>query len=369
MIFISNINISKSKGGWDGLGAKFFELLQLKHPEIKLLDNLSPKVNLFEKYLSVLMRKYFKVPGNFYFFSNNRLRRISKILNKFIHNKNEILFFHGSTPWCYYKPSGNYYILVDCCFYSYLQIYLEPNEFRAKDIDRILTAEGIFLNNAKAVLFTNHFALEATKSNYKLAGDNFQMIGQGPSIELPNFKKSNHRINKQFLFIATDFMGKGGQIIYDAFLKVLKAYPDFKLCIVGQEPPYDIISHPSVDFYGYVSKSEPEGLKKLILLYQESFAILLLSKKDILPLVIIEAGLSGCPAIASNFAGIPELIENEKTGFCIEADYQELVNAMMKLIEMPNISYFRMRELVQYFMAKKYSWTAFQDKTTEILND
>ncbi len=369
MIFISNTNISKAKGGWDGLGAKFFQLLQLQYTEIKLVDNLSPKTNLFQKYLSVLLRKYIKVPGNFYFFSNHRLRRIASEITNLISNKNESLFFHGSTPWCSYKPNGEYYILVDCCFSTYLQIYLDRNEFRSQDINRIISAEGEFLNKAKAVFFTNYFALEATKFDYSLSGDNFTMIGQGPSIELPQNKKSNTTIKKQFLFIATDFIGKGGQLIFDAFLTVLKDYPDFKLSIIGQEPPQEIISHPSVDFYGYVSKSEPDGLNKLILLYQESYAILLLSKKDILPLVIIEAGLAGCPAIASNFAGIPELIENDKTGFCIEPNYRELVNAMIKLIQMPTNSYFSMRELVQQFMLKNHNWNAIQENTYKIVND
>ena len=69
--------------------------------------------------------------------------------------------------------------------------------------------------------------------------------------------------------------------------------------------------------------------------YLKNFDIFVLpSLKEGLPYVLLEAGLAGLPAIASNVGGIPEIIENEKEGLLVPpANPEELAVAIKKLIE------------------------------------
>lgn len=69
--------------------------------------------------------------------------------------------------------------------------------------------------------------------------------------------------------------------------------------------------------------------------YLKNFDIFVLpSLKEGLPYVILEAGLAGLPVIASDVGGIPEIIENGKSGLLIPpANPKEIASAIKKLIE------------------------------------
>lgn len=69
--------------------------------------------------------------------------------------------------------------------------------------------------------------------------------------------------------------------------------------------------------------------------YLKNFDIFVLpSLKEGLPYVILEAGLAGLPVIASTVGGIPEIIENGKSGLLVSpANPEELADAVKKLIE------------------------------------
>lgn len=71
--------------------------------------------------------------------------------------------------------------------------------------------------------------------------------------------------------------------------------------------------------------------------YLKNFDIFVLpSLKEGLPYVLLEAGLAEIPIIAANVGGVPEIIQNEKTGLLISpADPEELTNAIKKLIDNP----------------------------------
>jgi glycosyltransferase involved in cell wall biosynthesis len=57
------------------------------------------------------------------------------------------------------------------------------------------------------------------------------------------------------------------------------------------------------------------------------------STRDGLPTVIIEAMASGTPVIASNFAGIPDIVKHRITGLLVQPeDHREIANAIVELL-------------------------------------
>ncbi len=74
--------------------------------------------------------------------------------------------------------------------------------------------------------------------------------------------------------------------------------------------------------------------------YLKNFDIFVLpSLKEGLPYVLLEAGLAEIPIIATNVGGIPEIIENGKTGLLIKpADPKEIADAIEKLIKDPELA-------------------------------
>ncbi len=74
--------------------------------------------------------------------------------------------------------------------------------------------------------------------------------------------------------------------------------------------------------------------------YLKAFDIFILpSIKEGLPYTLLEAGLAGIPVIATEVGGIPEIIENKKTGLLISpADASALASAIKELLEDKNLS-------------------------------
>lgn len=70
-------------------------------------------------------------------------------------------------------------------------------------------------------------------------------------------------------------------------------------------------------------------------IYSKAFdAFLLPSKKEGMPYALLEAGAAGLPVIASNVGGIPEVIENRKTGILIDPNDTDTIASALE--EMTN---------------------------------
>lgn len=64
------------------------------------------------------------------------------------------------------------------------------------------------------------------------------------------------------------------------------------------------------------------------------------SVKEGQPWVILEAMAAGLPIVATNIAGIPEMIENEKSGLLVEpADSEALASAILKMMTHPSLAH------------------------------
>jgi glycosyltransferase involved in cell wall biosynthesis len=95
---------------------------------------------------------------------------------------------------------------------------------------------------------------------------------------------------------------------------------DFQFLIIGEglsEPAFahDLkarLASRQVRFLG-----RRERMKEL---YQEMDVLLVPSRQDPLPTVIVEAGLSGVPVVGARAGGIPEMISNGKNGFLFDTE-------------------------------------------------
>jgi len=84
---------------------------------------------------------------------------------------------------------------------------------------------------------------------------------------------------------------------------------------------------------------------------------------DIQPLVISEAGYYGCPSIAANSFGIPELIRDGVTGFLIPPPLTAKAFAeRMLLMCADNVSYLAMRKAVRSHTVTNQTWNAVGDR-------
>lgn len=122
---------------------------------------------------------------------------------------------------------------------------------------------------------------------------------------------------------------KGMNYLAEAFLKaVLPKYPDAVLCVVGEGL---VPNHPNVRPMASVSND------RLATYYSAADVYAAATLADNLPYTVLEAMACGTPVVASRVGGIPEEVEDGRTGFLVPArDAGALGAAILAVLEDEN---------------------------------
>lgn len=145
---------------------------------------------------------------------------------------------------------------------------------------------------------------------------------------------------KNLLFIGRLGPVKGATLLLDAFAALRGRHPDARLTLVGDGPSRAALEAQAralgiadvTHFTGYLSQNDVSGkLGEADMLALPSFA-------EGLPVVLMEALAAGIPVIASQIAGIPELVRNGETGFVVPAgDVEALTVRLDQLMSDPDL--------------------------------
>jgi glycosyltransferase involved in cell wall biosynthesis len=137
------------------------------------------------------------------------------------------------------------------------------------------------------------------------------------------------------LFSAFDFENKGGQILLDAFEQVRSAVPQAKLVLLGptkRNLPAYVVNH------GPLLKSNPDDLALIAKSYREASVFVLPTLADAFPNVVREAMAARLPCVATDLCGIPEMVEDGRTGYLIpKGDAQALAERLIYLLKNPDL--------------------------------
>ncbi|MEM2030707.1 MAG: glycosyltransferase [Archaeoglobaceae archaeon] len=122
-------------------------------------------------------------------------------------------------------------------------------------------------------------------------------------------------------------------------IEVFRRLPEEKLIIVGGFSKGDHAER----YAKYISKIAPKNVKilgfvgedELIDLYAECRGLICTARDEDFGLTPIEAMASGKPVVAVNEGGFRETIVDSLTGFLVNANVEEIINAMKKVSEDP----------------------------------
>lgn len=363
-LYITNLSPNIKSGGWSGMNVNVYQQLT-NFFEISYSNPINPPVFKFEQIVSKLkavinQKRYFE------YFSERRLNEIADQCNKQLNSDADFLFFHGTTPWIKSQTHLPYYAYVDATFLTYLDIYLDPRNFNPKEITRIVKQETIFLSKASGIFFSSEWARQNTINRYHLDGHNFHTVGLGGNsqIGLPDFKKGSRNL----LFVSMDFKRKGGFIAYEAFCKLKNSFPELKLNIVGDKPSEAIINDERVVYHDFIDKNTEEGQKQFDDIFKDSCFLIHPTEKDMTPLIIVEAGNYGIPAIAPKRFGIPEMIIEGKTGFLLNENTSNEICTKVKTIIQDQELLAKMSLEAFKHITKVFNWENVGYKITQIIN-
>jgi len=194
--------------------------------------------------------------------------------------------------------------------------------------------------------------------DYGIASDKISVVGVSGNYKEP-YEGPKSFGSKQILFNGSEFARKGGDLVLEAFRKVIQVIPNAKLVIVGKDLK---IEEEGVDNIGSVSSSA-----EMLNLFLNSDIVLAPARCDPFPLFVIEAMNYGIPCIVSNNDGMPEIVDNEVNGFVIN-EYKSAVLAdnIIRLLS-DNSLLESMSKKAQEKIANKFNWQCVAEKIFQAL--
>ena len=164
----------------------------------------------------------------------------------------------------------------------------------------------------------------------KLRGDEFSSPTSISNIQTPN--------NPFILCLGTIGARKGQQYLVEAFLKIALKHPEWRLVLAGRQA-----HEPTIRIIGDLIDSTDAGKRVVLMpdvddlaaqsLLQQAEIFAIPSTGEGLGLSLQEAMYAGCACIGSKVGGIPDLIEEGKTGLLVPpADVGALARALDSLL-------------------------------------
>ncbi|GAB4164359.1 MAG: glycosyltransferase [Winogradskyella sp.] len=165
--------------------------------------------------------------------------------------------------------------------------------------------------------------------------------GPNPKFDkvVPSFSK------KQFIAVGRFTNKKAPYYTIFAFNKVLKKHPDAKLVMAGDgellNSCKNIVRYlgisENVDFVGVISSDQYVSYLENSLAFVQHSITGENGDKEGTPLSILEASSAGLPVVSTFHAGIPDVIEHDKTGLLVqEHDVEKMGSYMIELLNNKN---------------------------------
>lgn len=144
---------------------------------------------------------------------------------------------------------------------------------------------------------------------------------------------------------------KGHEVTLRAVKIVAESFPDVKFLIVG-DGPYRKKLEEMVNTLGIKQYVVFTGfVQNIPEVYSFTDVAILSSWSEGLPQSILQAMASGVPVVATRVGGVPEVVQNEKTGILVEpGDYEGLAEGIIRILKNPELATVLVknaRELVQ----------------------
>jgi glycosyltransferase involved in cell wall biosynthesis len=165
------------------------------------------------------------------------------------------------------------------------------------------------------------------------------------------------------LFVGRFDRQKGLDILLAAYQEAAKHHPELHLHIIGaavEDGEVGTLSDQpeSVTFHGWVAPEEIGAY------YASADLVVMPSRWESLPLVIIEALRAGTPVMLSDACGMGALIEEGKSGYCVPLDIPNWTQALTGL---DHAQLRNMRQAARKLYETRYNQARFQKEMYSLM--
>lgn len=343
------------------VGVSVYALNLLKYFKKKANKNLQFKIFLKSKPINLPEEnnyyKYEIVPGKFLW---------SQIFLPFrlCRKKNIDIFFSPAHYLPRFYPSPSIVTIHDLSYLFY------PEDFLKKDLYKLKNWTEYSLKKANQIIAVSKTTKKDIVKSYRVPEDKISVIYNGYEknikYQIPNIKIKDNN-NPYILYVGTLQPRKNIISLINAFDKLKKLYPDFKLIIAGKKGwMYNKIFSQAADlglendvyFTDYVTDNQ------LIFLYKNAFCFVLPSLYEGFGIPILEAMSFDCPVIASYSSSLPEIGADS----CLYFDPNNSFDLVEKIKMLKDDSKLRL-ELIRKgrLRVKDFSWEKCGEETLKVI--
>jgi glycosyltransferase involved in cell wall biosynthesis len=189
--------------------------------------------------------------------------------------------------------------------------------------------ENVVARRATALVAETHFARDWALARNPQA--NVKIIPHGSNPEF--FEVRPHYQSRQIVVIGALQRRKGVDVAIRAIARLSGC--DLRLLIVGDGPEHRALLRLAHDLRvaDRVTFTGTQERTRIISLMESSCALAMPTRMDTSPNVITEAHAAGLPVIGTKVGGVPEMIDDERDGFLVQADdVAALADRMERLV-------------------------------------
>jgi len=190
--------------------------------------------------------------------------------------------------------------------------------------------KGFFWRKATHILASSNSAMKDILKYYNVNEENIYIFPNA----IPDKQVINKGDKNKIGFIGRLHRSKGVDVLIDAFYKLSFEFPALRLCIAGggdmkealEKQVERLLLKDKVTFEGGIDND-----KICDFLASVNFLVVP-SRIDNLPTVVLESFSTATPVIASNVGGIPDMVEDNINGLLFENENVEDLYFKMKLL-------------------------------------
>jgi glycosyltransferase involved in cell wall biosynthesis len=211
-------------------------------------------------------------------------------------------------------------------------------------------AEGLAIRAAHAITAPSRDVLERTRAFYGLPLADAEVIPSTvPAVPPERRWRPEECDPRAILFVGRFDRHKGGDLVIEAFGRVLRQVPDARLWYVGPDHGFrgddgrtwkiedfirdrvpGALEAGCIRWLGFQPRAELDRLRRLAL------ATVVCSRYENFPCAVLEAAAMGCPTVATRIGGIPEIISDGVDGLLHRPeDVDDLAAKIVSLLEEP----------------------------------
>jgi glycosyltransferase involved in cell wall biosynthesis len=259
-------------------------------------------------------------------------------------------------------PSVPTVLYVDCTHRQSADNWPAWNPLRGRALEEWYRKERAGYHAARHIFAFSKTTRDSLVEDYGVPSARVTVTGAGVNLDrMPDPVAPGGRSTEPtILFIGNDFVRKGGLILLDAFARVRETIPGARLQLVGTDP--GITPPPGVEVLGRIRDRQ-----RVTELYREATVFTVPSYFDPFPLVALEAMAFGLPVIATRQEGVPEMIEDRRTGLLVDAgDAGGLADALLALLAAPDLRS-RLGGAARIEVGERFMWDSVVERMRPVL--